>query len=126
MLNVTLECDDDCFKFVLNLPNESREDDDGPSSYYSVSSVAAPGGRVYGVYLNGKEPELLALEADPDPDRVTAVATAIKVYDITDWPILKEAPATVTLQLTELEEPEDDDEDEQEGETIDVTPITTT
>lgn len=120
MMNFRLECDDDCFQLVLDVPGDTRVDI--PVDYYSVSSLVAPDGRVIGAYMNGSEEELRALEADPDPENVSVISQSIQVYDLTKWPILTPiADAIITLQLTDLSD--EDDEEAEDADIIEVKPV---
>ncbi len=91
--------------------------------YCSVSSVCIEGGAVYGAYLSGSEPDLDAL--DNHPTDVEMVTRAVKVYEISKWPVLSAVDAPVTLICTEfegLDEGEDEEDDDEDGNTIEVLP----
>jgi hypothetical protein len=116
-----IEFSDKRFRLMI-ISGNGEEDYEEAVLYCSVSSVIAPNGKPYGVYLTGSETDLDALTNHPTD--ITMVSNSVKVYDLSSWPKLTLIDAPVTLLEAEYEDDEEEDDLEDEDETvIDVEPV---
>lgn len=132
-----IQCSDEHFRLVV-ISDSGEDDYNDAVQFCSLSSVVGPDGRVYGAYLNAAEKDLDELEkleerfdknpglviVMPEPEYISMIAKTIKVYDVTDWPAIKEvAGAKITLIMTTFPEIEEEEEGEEDETVIDVEPI---